>query len=101
MEQKPSLQENPKLELIRDLRRLKTEHKDNVWFQAVTDVSAEVLLEWHKDKNLLSKEFFKELFTYHKKLMGDDNPLKERLTNQADINEVEAMIDKVIAELEK
>lgn len=37
----------------------------------------------------------------HKKLTSNNNPLKHRLTIQEDIAEAEAMIDKVIAELEK
>mgnify|MGYP001612378403 CR=1 FL=1 len=121
MEREPSSQENPKQELIAGLRRLKTDYKDGipdeikhstskdsglkvqrgVWFQAVANKLGAILRRQYSDEALLSKELSDELLAYWRALTSPDHPLKQRLTQQSDIDEAEAMIDKVIAELEK
>lgn len=120
MEQEPS-QENPKQNLIAGLRRLKTDYKDGipneikhsvskdsgwkvqrgVWFQAVAGRLSDILRMQYGGEALISRELFDEVLSYYRKLVSDDNPLKHRLTVQTDIDEAEAIIDKLIAELEK
>jgi hypothetical protein len=121
MEREPSSQETPKQTLVTVLRRLKADYKDGipdeikhsvskdsgwkvqrgVWFQAVSDTLSEILRRQYNDEALIPKDLCDELLTYYRKLTSDDNPLKHRLTVQSDIDEAEAMIDKLIAELEK
>ena len=121
MEKEPSFQESPKQELIAGLRRLKTDYKDGipdeikhsvskdsgwkvqrgVWFQVVAGRLAEIIRRQYGGEALLSKELSEELLAYWKSLTSPDHPLKQRITQQSDIDEAEAMIDKVIAELEK
>ena len=121
MEREPSSQENPKQELITGLRRLKTDYQDGipdeikhsvskdsgwkvqrgVWFQVVAGRISDIVRRQLGGEDLISKELFDEALAYFRKLTSDDNPLKHRLTQQSDIDEAEAMIDKLIAELEK
>lgn len=120
MEREPS-QENPKQDLIVGLRRLKTDYKDGipveikhsvskdsgwkvqrgVWFQAVEGRLSDILRRQYGGEALISKDLFDEVLAYYWKLVSDDNPLKHRLTVQADIDEAEVIIDKLIVELEK
>ncbi len=121
MEREPSSQENPKTDLIAGLRRLKTDYKDGipdeikhsvskdsgwkvqqgVWFQPVASTMAQIIRMQWGGETLLSQELFDEMADYHRKLTSDDNPMKYRRTEQSDIDEAEAMINKLIAELEK
>ena len=121
MEREPIPQENPKQDLIAGLRRLKTDYKDGipdeikhstskdsgwkvqqgVWFQAVSGELSKILRRQYGGETLLSDELRDELLVYYKNLTSPDHPLKSRLTEQSDIDEAEAMIDKLIAELEK
>lgn len=121
MEREPSSQENPKAEIIAGLRRLKTDYRDGipdeikhsvskdsgwkvqrgVWFQVVAGRISNIIMRQWSGENLISRELFDEAFAYFRKLTSYDNPLKHRLTQQSDIDEAEAMIDKLIAELEK
>ena len=120
MEQKPQIQENPKIELIRNLRHLKNDYKNGIpneikhstsedsdwkvrkgWFHGVVSLFDELLYQVGIKNISISEDFFKELFEWTEKLTSEDNPFKNRLTKQSDIDETERMINKVIIELEK
>ncbi|EKD33348.1 MAG: hypothetical protein ACD_76C00044G0015 [uncultured bacterium] len=121
MEREPSSQENQKQELIEGLSRLKTDYKDGipdeikhsvskdsgwkvqrgVWFQAVALRLSDILRRQYGGEAIIPKGLFDEVLVYYRKLVNDDNPLKQRLTVQSDIDEAEAIIDKLITELEK
>ena len=102
------------------LRRLKTDWKDGIpdeikhstspdsgwkvqgaWFQVVGGEMAHIIRRQHGGEVLISQELFDEISSYHDLLTGDECPVKQGLTRQEDIDKAEAMIDKLLAELEK
>ena len=123
MEQEPSLQETPKQKIASELRRLKTECRGEIpdeiihsiptknypdtkfkvrkaWFQVVSSVLANIIRSSYSDEALVSQDLLNEVIAYHKALTTP-SAFHQQPTTQEDIDKAEAIMGKVIAELEK
>lgn len=123
MEREPSLQETPKQKIASELRRLKTEWRGEIpnkiihsipteeypdtkfkvrkaWFQVVGSVLADIIRSSYGGEALISQGLLNEVIAYHKTLTTPSE-FHQRPTTQEDIDKAEAIMDKVIAELEK
>lgn len=123
MEREPSLQETPKQKIASELRRLKTEWRSEIpdeiihsiptqkypdtkfkvtkaWFQVVGSVLANIIRSSYSGEALVSQDLLNEVIAYRRTLTTF-SAFHQRPTTQEDINKAEAIMDKVIAELEK
>lgn len=127
MEREPSLQESPKQKLIAELRRLKTEWRGGIpdetihstligdqkekypdtkfkvrkaWFHVVGSVLTRIIRSSYDGKALISQSLLNEVIAYHRTLTTPSE-FHQQPTTQEDIDKAEAIMDKVIAELEK
>jgi hypothetical protein len=116
MEQTKPLQEGPKQELITRIHYAKKHFQDRAqyvtknnpewhviktWFVQVAAVLADIIRYQYTDNPLVSNEFYNEVHAYYRKLVDNNNPIKHRPPQKEDADEPIAMLDKILAELEK
>lgn len=127
MEHEPSSRETPKEEIVSDLRHLKTDWRDDIpddiihssltgtqvdihpdtkfkvrkaWFHILGDILRKVIKSSFINKNYISEKLKIEVITYYKELTKASE-FHRRRTTREDINRAEAIMDKVIKELEE
>lgn len=119
--------EQLKQELKAELHRLKEDYKGGIpseiihstssdtkykarraWFQILVSAigglirNFVVMKKYKTGEPLISQGLFDELNAYIKKMTGDESEFTNiLLTRQSDIDEADAMIEKILAELEK
>lgn len=118
-EARPNSPEIIKRELVTELKKLKTNYKDGIPKKIINSTSPDsgykVQKFWFQDvvgrlNNVIRKQFeiptitlelIEEITNYTEKISNPKNGFTEKLTTQEDIDEAEAMIDKVVSFLEK
>lgn len=71
--------------------------QQGVWFQNVASLISEYLINFVIEDDVRRGN---EIFEYWKRLTSPHNSMKGNLTKQSDIDEAEAILDKILKELQ-